>query len=66
MISYYIQPGHRCWLVMRDGRPMAKVTRPHLALSLAELLAASSARQGEEAIFSGIATEPLVPLPRAA
>ncbi len=66
MISYYIQPGDRCWLVMCDGKPMAKVSRPHLALNLAEMLTASSVRQGEDAVFSGIATEPLTPLARAA
>ncbi len=66
MISYYIQPGQRCWLVMRDGRPAAKFTRAHMALGMARLLAERSAANGEKAIFTGIATEPLVPAARAA
>lgn len=66
MISYYIQPGHRCWLVMRDGRPAAKFTRAHLALDLARLLATKSAANGEKAVFTGIAKELLAPATRAA
>ncbi|MGA7298151.1 MAG: hypothetical protein WBW92_11660 [Rhodanobacteraceae bacterium] len=66
MISYYIQAGHRCWLVMRDGQPTAKFTSAKLALNMAEMLATRSLRHGEEAVFSGIATEPLTPEARAA
>lgn len=66
MISYYIQPGEGCWLVMRDGKPLARLKRAHLALALAELMAARSIEHGEEAVFTGIATEPLTPLRRVA
>ena len=66
MISYYIQPGHQCWLVMRDDEAMARTSSACLALQFAKMFASRSARHGEQAVFTGIATEPLKSLRQAA
>ncbi|MGB8634976.1 MAG: hypothetical protein WCD66_09970 [Rhodanobacteraceae bacterium] len=58
MATYYIQPASRGWYVMRDGEPTARFAKATQALEMAEMLAAKSAAQGEEAVFSGIVTEP--------
>lgn len=59
MVVYYIQLGANAWYVMRDGEPTARCLEARRAIAVAMLLARSSRKQGEDAVFAGIVTEPI-------
>lgn len=59
MVVYYIQLGAGAWYVMRDGEPTARCLEVKRAIAVAMLLARGSRKQGEDAVFAGIATEPM-------